>query len=75
MEIMPKGFRALAVALQNGLKPSRLSRYWSIENGEPVGPHWMLEFSHPGGGGLQAVDKGDGFYRFEWGPISKDGTD
>jgi len=68
-----EGFRALAIALQHGLKPVRLSRYWSIIDGEPVGPHWMMEFNHPGKGGLQPVDTGDGFFRFEWG--TGDATD
>ncbi|MGA7329693.1 MAG: hypothetical protein WBX25_35735 [Rhodomicrobium sp.] len=39
-----EGFRALAIALQNGLKVSELRRYWSIEDGEPVGPEWEMTF-------------------------------
>jgi len=70
-----EGFRALSIALQHGLKPIRLSRYWSIENGEPVGPHWMMTFNHPGGGGLQPVVKADGFFKFEWGPVALEGSE
>lgn len=39
-----EGFRALGIALQNGLKVSELRRYWSIEGGEPVGPEWEMTF-------------------------------
>jgi hypothetical protein len=39
-----EGFRALAVALQNGLSVSELRRVWSIISGEPVGPTWELTF-------------------------------
>src|ERR1700753_2934948 len=39
-----EGFRALGIALQHGLKVSELRRYWSVENGEPVGPHWEMTF-------------------------------
>jgi len=41
-----EGFKALAIALQNGLKPSDLRRIWSIIDGEPVGPHWEITFTH-----------------------------
>jgi hypothetical protein len=41
-----EGFRALAVALQNGLRVAELRRYWSIEDGEPVGPEWEMTFVH-----------------------------
>ena len=40
-----EGFRALAIALRHGLKVSALRRYWSVEDGEPYGPHWELTFS------------------------------
>jgi hypothetical protein len=66
-----EGFRALAIALQHGLKPVKLARYWSIENGEPVGPHWEMTFIHPDGGGTHPVEQGDGKIVFEWGPISR----
>src|ERR1700722_10196035 len=39
-----EGFRALAIALQNGLKVCELRRYYSIEDGEPVGPRWEMTF-------------------------------
>lgn len=38
------GFRALAVALQHGLPVMALRRYWSIQQGEPHGPHWEMTF-------------------------------
>jgi hypothetical protein len=40
-----EGFRALGIALQNGLKVVELRRYWSVRDGEPVGPHWEMIFS------------------------------
>jgi hypothetical protein len=39
-----EGFRALALALQRSLPVRDLRRAWSIEDGEPVGPHWELTF-------------------------------
>jgi len=39
-----EGFRALAIALQHGLRVDQLRRYYSIENGEPTGPYWELTF-------------------------------
>ena len=39
-----EGFRVLAVALQHGLKVCELRRYYSIEDGVPVGPHWEMTF-------------------------------
>lgn len=39
-----EGFRALAIALQHGLRVSSLRRYYSIEDGEPVGPQWEMTF-------------------------------
>ncbi len=39
-----EGFKALAIALQNGLRVSELRRYYSIEDGEPVGPKWAMTF-------------------------------
>jgi len=39
-----EGFRALAIALQHGLRVCELRRYYSIEDGEPVGPHWEMTF-------------------------------
>jgi len=42
-----EGFKALAIALQNDLKPSDLRRIWTINDGEPVGPEWEITFYHP----------------------------
>ena len=42
-----EGFKALAIALQNDLKPSDLRRIWTIEDGEPTGPDWEMTFYHP----------------------------
>lgn len=40
-----EGFRALGIALQNGLKVAELRRFWSIQDGEPVGPYWEMTFA------------------------------
>jgi len=40
-----EGYRALAVAMQNGLPVSELRRVWPINDGEPTGPWWELTFS------------------------------
>lgn len=42
-----EGFRALAAALQAGLKVSGLRRVWPILEGEPTGPWWELTFIAP----------------------------
>lgn len=39
-----EGFRALAVALQHGLRVLDLRRIWSIQDGEPNGPYWEITF-------------------------------
>jgi hypothetical protein len=39
-----EGFRALGIALQHGLKVAELRRFWSIQDGEPVGPYWEMTF-------------------------------
>jgi hypothetical protein len=39
-----EGFRALAVALRHQLKVSELRRYYSVQDGEPHGPHWEMTF-------------------------------
>jgi hypothetical protein len=39
-----EGFRALGIALQNGLKVRELRRYWSVQDGEPNGPYWEMTF-------------------------------
>jgi hypothetical protein len=38
------GFHALEVAMNHGLPVSELRRVWSIQDGEPVGPHWAMIF-------------------------------
>ena len=42
-----QGFKALWIALENGLRPANLRRYYSIEDGEPRGPDWELTFTKP----------------------------
>lgn len=39
-----EGFRALAIAIQHGLKVTCLRRYWDVNAGEPVGPMWEMTF-------------------------------
>jgi len=39
-----EGFKALAIALQHGLKVASIRRAWSIQNGQPVGPEWEMTF-------------------------------
>ena len=39
-----EGFRALAIALQHGLRVSELRRYYDLIDDEPVGPHWEMTF-------------------------------
>jgi len=39
-----EGFRALAIALQNGLPIADLNRTWNIIDGEPNGPNWKITF-------------------------------
>lgn len=41
------GFRAFAIATTFGLRVRELRRVWSIESGEPVGPHWVMTFRTP----------------------------
>jgi len=40
-----EGFRALAVAQQHGLPVSAIRRIWTIDDGEPTGPHWEMTFT------------------------------
>jgi hypothetical protein len=42
-----EGFRALEIALQNGLKATELRQVWIVKDGEPVGPQWEMIFHHP----------------------------
>jgi hypothetical protein len=39
-----EGFRALDIALKNGLPIRDLRRYWQVVDGEPCGPYWELVF-------------------------------
>jgi hypothetical protein len=42
-----EGFKALAVALQHGLRVSTLRRIWPIRDGEPTGPWWEIVLVPP----------------------------
>jgi hypothetical protein len=52
-----EGFRALAVALAHGRPIHELRRVWSIQDGEPVGPHWALVYVDRPGEGYAARKK------------------
>lgn len=39
-----EGFRALSVAMKEGLSVDCLRRVWSLVDGEPTGPSWELTF-------------------------------
>lgn len=39
-----EGFKALAIAIENGLPVFELRRFWSIEDFQPVGPNWAMTF-------------------------------
>ena len=41
----PEGFRALSIAMQNGLEVSELRRVWDIIDGEPTGAWWEMIFT------------------------------
>lgn len=40
-----EGPRALAVALRHDLPVLSLNRCWTVEDGEPVGPVWVMIFA------------------------------
>lgn len=61
-----EGFRALGIALQNGLRVTELRRIWAIQDGEPVGPQWEMTFYHPNGNGGSAVEKKNGTATWHW---------
>jgi hypothetical protein len=61
-----EGFKALAIAMQFGLKVVALRHYWEIIDGVPTGPHWEMVFHHADGGGIHAVES-DGKITWEWG--------
>lgn len=39
-----EGFRALAIAMKEGLPADQLRRVWPLIDGEPTGPCWELTF-------------------------------
>ena len=39
-----EGFRALGLAISQGLRVSHLRRVWDVIDGEPTGPHWEMVF-------------------------------
>jgi hypothetical protein len=39
------GFRAFSIATDFGLPVSDIRRYWSVEDGELVGPSWEMTFT------------------------------
>lgn len=40
-----QGFHVLAVLLRHGIPVGALRRYWTVIDGEPVGPHWEVELA------------------------------
>lgn len=38
------GWRALATCQDHGLPVRHLQRCWDLEDGEPAGPYWQIEF-------------------------------
>ncbi len=40
-----EGFRALAAAMQSGLRVAALRRVWPVLDSEPTGPWWELTFT------------------------------
>jgi hypothetical protein len=42
-----QGLRAVAIALEHGLSPSGLRRYYYLLDGELVGPDWEITFQKP----------------------------
>lgn len=40
-----EGYRALSIAMENGLRVSELRRSWSVIDGELSGPFWELTFN------------------------------
>jgi hypothetical protein len=39
-----EGFRALALALERRWPVQRIDRSWTISDGEPEGPRWLMVF-------------------------------
>ncbi len=42
-----EGYYAVSVALHHDLHPTRLRRYWNLQNGELIGPRWEILFRLP----------------------------
>jgi hypothetical protein len=42
-----EGFRALAIALQNGLPVTAVRKVWKVIDGDPTGPIWEITFAEP----------------------------
>lgn len=42
---IPEGYRAFGIARAYGLPVASLRRYYSVEDGELVGPRWEMTFS------------------------------
>jgi len=40
-----KGFQAFSIATDYGLPVSDIRRYWTVEDGELVGPSWEMTFA------------------------------
>lgn len=40
-----EGFRALSIAMKEGLPVDSLRRVWPLIDGEPTGPSWELTFA------------------------------
>jgi hypothetical protein len=40
-----EGFKALDIALKNGLKVNAIKRGWSVIDGEPIGAWWEMTFT------------------------------
>ena len=39
-----EGFRALTIAIENGLPVNEIRQFWSIQDLQPVGPDWAMTF-------------------------------
>lgn len=42
-----EGWRVLAVCKERGLRVRHLARCWDMDDGEPSGPYWQIEFFRP----------------------------
>jgi len=40
-----EGFRALGVAIEEGLRVAELRRVWPVQNKKPTGPWWEITFA------------------------------